>query len=129
MYMWISEWNDKSWHKHMHRRAGTLWVLEGQNFEGGTFCLRSSARERSDRAVGGCGRGESLQVDLKAKISLCGHGLINYFGISLLFLILTFSSTYLPLSLSRYCGSHVSITTLTIDFNRCQITESSICHT
>ena len=26
------------------RRAGTLWGLEGQNLEGGTFCLRSSAR-------------------------------------------------------------------------------------
>ena len=43
-------------HTHTHRRAGTLLVLEGQNLEGGTFCLRSSARERSDRAGGGCGR-------------------------------------------------------------------------
>ena len=58
-----------------------------------------------------------LQVDVKAKISLCGHCLINYFGISLLSSILTFFSTFLSLSLSRYCGSHdVSITTLTIAF-------------
>ena len=28
-----------------------------------------------------------LQVDVKAKISLCGHCLMNYFGISLLSLI------------------------------------------
>ena len=41
---------------------------------------------------------------------------MNYFGISLLSLILTFSITFLSLSLSRYCGSHVSITTLTIVF-------------
>ena len=59
---------------------------------------------------------DHLQVYLKAKISLCGHCLMNYFGISLLSLILTFSSTFLSLSLSRYCGSHVSITTLTIAF-------------
>ena len=57
-----------------------------------------------------------LQVDVKAKISLCGHCLMNYFGISLLSLILKIFSTFLSLSLSRYCGSHVSITTLTIAF-------------
>ena len=69
-----------------------------------------------------------LQVDVKAKISLCGHCLMNYFGISLLSLILIFFSTFLSLS-SRYCGSHVSITTFNNCFYRCQITKSRICHT
>ena len=43
-----------------------------------------------------------LQVDVKAKISLCGP-LINYFGISLLSLILTFSSHF------SHCHYHVIV--------------------
>ena len=58
-----------------------------------------------------------LQVDVKDKISLCGHCLMNYFGIiSLLSVILKFFSTFLSLSLSCYCGSRVSITNLEIAF-------------
>ena len=42
-----------------------------------------------------------LQVDVKAKISLCGHCLMNYFDISLLPLILTFSAPF------SHCHYHV----------------------
>ena len=43
-----------------------------------------------------------LQVD-KAKISLCEHCLMNYFGISLLSLILTFSAHF------SHCHYHVIV--------------------
>ena len=69
-------------------------------------------------------------IDVEAKISLCGHCLMNYFGLRLFSSILTFFSAFLSLSLSRYCENHVSIMTLTkFCFYRCQITEIRICHT
>ena len=53
-----------------------------------------------------------VQVDVKAKISLCQHCLINYFGISLLSLIMTFSAHF------YHCRYHAIAASLFIYLSR-----------